>query len=224
MTPNNSPTELITELALFSGIQGPTFDAIKLAMNNETYTAKDYFYSLESTTLSAVDTTLGAMITLGLVAQILQHGSIYLSWNEVRFQELSFLYDSNPQFINLAGKAERDALTLTDGRHPEYLANRHRLDSWYKEKNLRIFNNPNHLQYGPVRRMWVILTQLNLLTFLDHFYSLNHGTHQWDTELAAHIAAHNQRESATFAFYLNCWLNDYTRTGELNRVTSELRD
>jgi hypothetical protein len=29
---------------------------------------------------------------------------------------------------------------------------------------MRIFDSPNHPQYGPVRRMWVVLTQLDLLT------------------------------------------------------------
>lgn len=33
---------------------------------------------------------------------------------------------------------------------------------------MRIFDNPNHPQYGPVRRMWIILAQLDLLTDAEH--------------------------------------------------------
>lgn len=38
---------------------------------------------------------------------------------------------------------------------------------------MRIFDNPNHPHYGPVRRLWVILAQLGLLeyaeTYMDSF-------------------------------------------------------
>lgn len=128
-----------------------------------------------------------------------------------------------------------------DPRHPEYLANQHRLDEWHKEKREltgtrathaiiddpsdstpwtlpeirkalgespeRIFDNPNHPGYGPVRRMWVILNQLNLLTFLDHMYQSH--SYNWDTELWGHINAHDQNESATFAYYLGIWLREW---------------
>lgn len=44
---------------------------------------------------------------------------------------------------------------------------------------MRIFDNPNHPQYGPVRRMWVILAQLDVLD--DPCYE------GWEIELAGKI-------------------------------------
>lgn len=49
----------------------------------------------------------------------------------------------------------------------------------------RIFNDPDHPQYGPVRRMWVILTQLNMLEGAERY-----GKHKglnWDQIVAARI-------------------------------------
>ncbi len=46
----------------------------------------------------------------------------------------------------------------------------------------RIFDNPNHPQYGPVRRMWVILVQLDLLDAAERWG--NHRIVPWDEWLA----------------------------------------
>lgn len=49
---------------------------------------------------------------------------------------------------------------------------------------MRIFDNPNHPQYGPVRRMWIILAQLDLLTDAEHM-EMNKP---WDEALAFTIS------------------------------------
>lgn len=46
---------------------------------------------------------------------------------------------------------------------------------------MRIFDNPNHPQYGPVRRMWVILVQLDLLVAADRLMT-DRGD-DWDHHL-----------------------------------------
>jgi hypothetical protein len=52
---------------------------------------------------------------------------------------------------------------------------------------MRIFDNPNHPQYGPVRRMWIVLVQLDLLTaaerWSDHQKTAGNG-HAWDSFLS----------------------------------------
>ena len=58
---------------------------------------------------------------------------------------------------------------------------------------MRIFDNPNHKQYGPIRRMWVVLTQLGLLSAADRWGDENQV--DWDDHLAKVIAIHNQPES-----------------------------
>lgn len=40
----------------------------------------------------------------------------------------------------------------------------------------RIFDDPNHQHYGPVRRLWVILVQLNLLEDAESYG----GVVPWD--------------------------------------------
>lgn len=49
---------------------------------------------------------------------------------------------------------------------------------------MRIFDNPNHPQYGPVRRMWIVLVQLDLLTEAEHIELRK----PWDEALASFIA------------------------------------
>lgn len=49
---------------------------------------------------------------------------------------------------------------------------------------MRIFDNPNHPHYGPVRRLWIILTQLDLL---DHAEALSRSDLKWDTALSRMI-------------------------------------
>lgn len=46
----------------------------------------------------------------------------------------------------------------------------------------RIYDNPNHPQYGPVRRMWVVLSQLDLLEAAERF-ATERGDN-WDDYLA----------------------------------------
>lgn len=46
---------------------------------------------------------------------------------------------------------------------------------------MRIFDNPNHPQYGPVRRMWVIFAQLDLLAEADR------RVRGWDERLAVWV-------------------------------------
>ncbi len=51
---------------------------------------------------------------------------------------------------------------------------------------MRIFDNPNHPQYGPVRRLWVMLAQLDLLDVADR---LNRDpARAWDTALAQMVS------------------------------------
>jgi hypothetical protein len=50
----------------------------------------------------------------------------------------------------------------------------------------RIFDNPNHPQYGPVRRMWVILAQLDMLETAERWSE--HKGRSWDRALAYDIA------------------------------------
>ena len=47
---------------------------------------------------------------------------------------------------------------------------------------MRIFDNPNHPQYGPVRRMWVVLAQLDMLETAEEWGN-RHGI-PWDAALA----------------------------------------
>lgn len=50
---------------------------------------------------------------------------------------------------------------------------------------MRVFDDPNHPHYGPVRRMWIILVQLDLLSSADN---LPMGQGLWDKALASRIA------------------------------------
>lgn len=52
---------------------------------------------------------------------------------------------------------------------------------------MRIFDNPKHPQYGPVRRMWVVLSQLDLLKAAER-YGSHRGT-PWDEMLAGLLIA-----------------------------------
>ena len=49
----------------------------------------------------------------------------------------------------------------------------------------RIFNDPDHPQYGPVRRMWVILVQLDMLNAAERYG--RHYRLPWDEFLAANV-------------------------------------
>lgn len=47
---------------------------------------------------------------------------------------------------------------------------------------MRIFDNPNHPQYGPIRRMWVVLAQLDMLETAEEWG--NRQSIPWDAALA----------------------------------------
>jgi len=47
---------------------------------------------------------------------------------------------------------------------------------------MRIYDNPNHPQYGPVRRLWVMLAQLDLLAVAETFITARGSS--WDQHLA----------------------------------------
>lgn len=54
----------------------------------------------------------------------------------------------------------------------------------------RIYDNPRHPQYGPVRRMWVVLAQLDMLNAAER-YSRHYtfaGGFAWDANLAGMVA------------------------------------
>lgn len=50
----------------------------------------------------------------------------------------------------------------------------------------RVFDDPNHPHYGPVRRMWVILAQLDLLGSAESYEHLGGGV-TWDRAIARRI-------------------------------------
>lgn len=56
----------------------------------------------------------------------------------------------------------------------------------------RVFDNPNHPQYGPVRRMWIILAQLDLLTDAEHLELRK----PWDQAIAFSIGEGYMSEAA----------------------------
>ena len=58
---------------------------------------------------------------------------------------------------------------------------------------MRIFDNPNHPKYGPVRRCWIVLVQLDLLG-QDAAYEAEYRT-TWDHCMADAIANHDLSES-----------------------------
>jgi hypothetical protein len=65
---------------------------------------------------------------------------------------------------------------------------------------MRIFDNPNHPHYGPVRRLWVVLMQLDLLEaaerWSDHAVETGAGW-RWDEWLAQLMAENpHVKESA----------------------------
>lgn len=57
----------------------------------------------------------------------------------------------------------------------------------------RIFDNPNHKHYGPVRRLWIVLVQLDLLKaaerWSEHMASLGAVSGTWDQFLAGSLDA-----------------------------------
>lgn len=60
---------------------------------------------------------------------------------------------------------------------------------------MRIFDNPNHPQYGPVRRMWVILKQLDLISSGERYPDSVSGR-SWDESLALRIETGRDKDEA----------------------------
>lgn len=58
----------------------------------------------------------------------------------------------------------------------------------YNPKMPRIYDQPNHPQYGPVRRLWVVLVQLGMLEAAER-WSAAHDC-PWDESLAIQIEHH----------------------------------
>jgi len=50
---------------------------------------------------------------------------------------------------------------------------------------VRIYDNPEHPQYGPVRRLWVVLTQLDMLEDAERHRPKFEP--QWDVNLATMV-------------------------------------
>lgn len=57
----------------------------------------------------------------------------------------------------------------------------------------RIFDDPDHPQYGPVRRMWVVLVQLDMLDAAERWSKHNPLT--WDKLVAANCNHHGEAPS-----------------------------
>lgn len=55
---------------------------------------------------------------------------------------------------------------------------------------MRIYDNPIHPQYGPVRRLWVVLTQLDMLPHAARYdsFSGRNGYRLWDERIAEDVA------------------------------------
>ena len=54
----------------------------------------------------------------------------------------------------------------------------------------RVFDDPNHPQYGPIRRAWVVLVQLDLLDAAERMsaHGVSRGLMTWDACMARSIA------------------------------------
>lgn len=59
---------------------------------------------------------------------------------------------------------------------------------------MRIFDNPNHPHYGPVRRMWIVLVQLDLLTSAEAY--MDRFGRNWDEALVSLLERYQMQESA----------------------------
>lgn len=58
---------------------------------------------------------------------------------------------------------------------------------------MRIFDNPNHPQYGPVRRMWIMLVQLDLLDQVEAGVAFR--DEPWDERLARLAQTQGERSA-----------------------------
>lgn len=71
---------------------------------------------------------------------------------------------------------------------------------------MRIFDNPNHPQYGPVRRMWVVLVQLDLLNAAEEWGNRQRVT--WDSGLAGVMRNGDLNESTAQRWLLRHLLKE----------------
>lgn len=62
----------------------------------------------------------------------------------------------------------------------------------------RVFDNPDHPQYGPVRRMWVILAQLDMLGAAEAWSPP--ASPAWDAYLAAEVRSTAKESDAQRKF------------------------
>lgn len=60
---------------------------------------------------------------------------------------------------------------------------------------MSIADDPNHPHYGPVRRLWVMLAQLDMLTTAETYRSPTHDV-TWDEELVIHLNGNVREASA----------------------------
>lgn len=69
---------------------------------------------------------------------------------------------------------------------------------------VRIFDNPNHRHYGPVRRMWVVLTSLDILDMCESISWANSRTkeeNEWD-QIISHLMDQGQPAEAAMNNFL----------------------
>lgn len=59
---------------------------------------------------------------------------------------------------------------------------------------MRIFDNPNHHAYGPVRRLWVVLVALDMLDAAERAYPLK--SQPWDIAMAMNLQNHDEARAA----------------------------
>lgn len=75
----------------------------------------------------------------------------------------------------------------------------------------RVFDDPNHRHYGPIRRMWVVLAQLCLLEDADLSGPPDNPT--WDIHMAAMLTDHPAiPESTHQVVFLHNLMTAYLRS------------
>lgn len=71
---------------------------------------------------------------------------------------------------------------------------------------MRIYDNPNHPHYGPARRLWVILAQLDLLETAEA--TLFKKKRKWDEQLAKMLDKDNAEPSAQVAVLIRVFKHE----------------
>lgn len=67
----------------------------------------------------------------------------------------------------------------------------------------RIFDDPNHPQYGPVRRLWVVFAQLDLLVAAERWSRYQQTApgasgHTWDSWIATLVETYPDKNESVF--------------------------